>query len=157
MITVFLLIPHMRPFLYQLKTLSQPLLEERIDDFFERHAQKNQDISLPAQSFIRRCLVADPKVRMTSSEARRHAWFEGLEADDDYRRLRQEPKSLGRSRYRIAPPIEELPDVEKTLRQDDVIPETQLDPQPVAYSHRSGDRNLRLNHENFSPPYFGLL
>lgn len=144
----------MRPFLYQLKTLSQPLLGERIETFLERHAKEAEAICPPAQNFIRRCLEADPKFRMTSSEARRHAWFEGLEAEDNYRRLRQEPRSLNRSRYRIAPPVEELPDVEKTVRSDDETPETQLDTQPIAYHHRSDDGNPWLNHKSRPSPYF---
>lgn len=118
MITVFLLLPDSRHDLQHFKRFCQEQLDEHLQELLQAHAEHGGPIDAPAIAFIERCLKIDHKVRLTASEAKQHAWFEGIHDTRDYQRIRKQTADPHHRMRQIAPPVEELPDVLTMTKHD---------------------------------------
>jgi serine/threonine protein kinase len=68
-------------------------------------------LSHEIQNFIRGCLRIEPTSRMTTSEAKRHPWFQQQPKKAELMTELQQHRSRWNPCHTITPPVEELPDI----------------------------------------------
>ncbi|KAI1417749.1 kinase-like domain-containing protein [Hypoxylon sp. FL1857] len=112
MITVFLVAPDHHVVPNRFMKLSQAVIDEWLDSVFEDTS--HQDISNNCQSFIRLCLMYQPERRMEASEAKHHPWFQQQADKKRFNFHMKENVETWKPNYLIAPPCQELPDLENT-------------------------------------------
>ncbi|KAI0847770.1 kinase-like protein [Daldinia vernicosa] len=111
MIVVFLLAPDENAVPSSIMKINQAAITGWLDSVFEDPSQ--QRISNSCQQFIRSCLMFEPGRRLKASEAKHHSWFQQQPDKQQFKFLMKENIETWKPAHTIAPPIQELPDIQQ--------------------------------------------
>ncbi|KAI1144008.1 kinase-like protein [Hypoxylon sp. FL0543] len=137
MIAIFLLAPdhHVAPSSFM--KINQAAVDEWLDSVFEDPFQ--QHISSNCEAFIRSCLMHEPKRRIEASQAKRHPWFQQQPGRRRFKFHMKESAKTWKPVHLIAPPVQELPDLENTGGATQLA-EQESAPSSSASARESGKR-----------------
>ncbi|KAI1467132.1 kinase-like protein [Daldinia caldariorum] len=111
MITVFLLAPDENAVPSNVMKINQAAINAWLETVFEDPSQ--QRMTNNCQNFIRSCLMFEPINRQRSPEAKNHAWFQQHPDEGPLKFLMKKNTEAWKPVHKIAPPVQELPDMEE--------------------------------------------
>lgn len=155
MIAVFLLAPDHNVAPSSLMEMSQVAVDQWLNSVFRDPSC--QKISEHCEDFIRTCLVFEPGRRMKSSEAKSHPWFQQNPDKEKFKYLLAENAKTWKPTHFIAPPVQELPEMENSDHGDD---HDDIIPSPTTTIKRSKRRPVETSSAtDYSQmsPYFAEL
>ncbi|KAI0010321.1 kinase-like protein [Xylariaceae sp. FL0662B] len=136
-----LLASHGDPRLFDLGRMTQSEINRWLNNIFEDST--NHKISEDGQNFVRACLILDPDRRMTACDAKGHSWFQQQPENDLFKEFFKENTKFWEAAHFIAPPVEELPEVE----DNDFVPYGTL-------RHLQTKKGKRVYADSQPSPYF---